>query len=490
MRRRTLPPRSVVFGVITAVSLAWLAPAGGVGWAGGAFATAVGAGGAAPASPATPATPVLSLRRVPGLITRWASDARLRTSLNAALADPALGAAAGHACVVVRQGSRRVYERRPTDQFIPASNMKLLVAAGALARLGPQTQLVTEARAAQPPANGVVAGPLWVVGGGDPLLDTNDFATTFTKADLLPPAVEPRPHTAYEALADRIRDAGIRQIQSGVVGDDSRYDTQRFIPTWKPAYAAAGEVGPMGALVVNDGFTRFAPRVAIAPAPAVHAADVLTSLLKARGISVGAPAGQGPAPKTATVVASLPSLPVSQIVSTMLRESDNDAAEDLVKEIGARFGGQGTTTAGLSVLRATLQSSRLPVEQYAAVDGSGLDRSDRASCAVVLDVLQATQPGDAIVAGLPVATRSGTLGRRFLGTPAAGRLRAKTGSLEGVVSLSGLVDEPNGGPLAFAMLVNDVSRDAVGRAAEDRVGVALARWPEVVLTPDLGPVGG
>jgi D-alanyl-D-alanine carboxypeptidase/D-alanyl-D-alanine-endopeptidase (penicillin-binding protein 4) len=88
-----------------------------------------------------------------------------------------------------------------------------------------------------------------------------------------------------------------------------------------------------------------------------------------------------------------------------------------------------------------------------------------------------------------VAARSGTLGRRFLGTPAAGRLRAKTGSLEGVVSLSGLVDEKDASPLAFSMIANDVARDAVGRALEDRVGVAVARWPAVAITPDLGPAG-
>ena len=89
-----------------------------------------------------------------------------------------------------------------------------------------------------------------------------------------------------------------------------------------------------------------------------------------------------------------------------------------------------------------------------------------------------------------MAGHTGTLARRFIGTPAAGRLRAKTGSLEGVVGLSGMVDERDAGPLTFAMLVNDVSRDAVGRAVEDRVGVALAGWPAFAPAPDLGPVGG
>jgi len=73
---------------------------------------------------------------------------------------------------------------------------------------------------------------------------------------------------------------------------------------------------------------------------------------------------------------------------------------------------------------------------------------------------------------------------------AAGRLKAKTGSLETVVSLSGLVDEKDAAPLAFSMIVNDVARDALGRALEERVGVALARWPAVAPTADLGPAGG
>jgi D-alanyl-D-alanine carboxypeptidase/D-alanyl-D-alanine-endopeptidase (penicillin-binding protein 4) len=432
---------------------------------------------------------VLSLRRVPGLVARLASDSRLRAELDRDLDDPGLGGGGARSCLVVRQGRRVIYRRRPDEALLPASNMKLLTGMAALARLGEATRLTTEARATQAPAGAVVQGDLWLVGGGDPLLATNDFASTFTKADLLPPSVEPRPHTHLEELADAIQRQGVREIHGRVMGDDSRYDAQRFIPTWKPAYAALGEVGPIGALVVNDGFAQFSPRVVLAPAPAVHAAAVLTALLQARGVSVSAPPGQGVAPRGSTV-ASIDSLPIGEMVATMLRESDNDAAEDLVKELGARFGGQGSTAAGLPVVRAALEAARLPVATaMVAVDGSGLDRADRATCSLLVEALAATPPDGHVRRGLPVAGRSGTLGRRFGGTPAAGRLRAKTGALEGVAALTGLVDQPGGDSLVFSLLANELPRESAGRGLEDRVGAGLASYPAVVPTPDLGPEG-
>ena len=151
--------------------------------------------------------------------------------------------AAGQVCVDVRQAGRVVYQRTPGAELIPASNMKLLTAYAVLAKLGPAFTYTTTARAAAAPAAGVVNGPLYLVGSGDPLLWTNDFAAAYTKADLLPPAVEPRPHTRLEALADSVARAGVKQITGGVLGDDSRYDPVRYIPTWSASYAASGEVG-------------------------------------------------------------------------------------------------------------------------------------------------------------------------------------------------------------------------------------------------------
>ena len=428
-----------------------------------------------------PRTPVLSPRRVPALLSQVVADTRLRSALDATLAEPALGGGRDRSCLVVRHGSRPIFVRRPDERLIPASNLKVLTAVAVLSRLGPEERLVTEVRAGRPPGpGGVVDGPLWLVGGGDPLLATADYAASFMN--------QPQLYTPMEALADRVVAAGVREVRGGVIGDETRYDTQRYVPTWRPVYVTAPEVGPASALDVNDGFAVFAPRHVAAPEPDVHAAGVLTALLQARGVRVSAPPGEGRTPGGASTLARLPSHPVRELVGEMLRESDNLTAELLVKELGHRFAGRGTTAAGVGVMRDALAAAGLPVSHLAAVDGSGLDRADRASCTLLLAALDTTGRKGAVAAGFPVAARDGTLARRFLGNPAAGRLQAKTGALEGVAGLNGFVDLAAGGePLVFSLLANDLPRDAVGRALQERVGAVLARYPEAPPPATLAP---
>jgi serine-type D-Ala-D-Ala carboxypeptidase/endopeptidase (penicillin-binding protein 4) len=427
------------------------------------------------------AVPVLSARRAPAFLHRAIADSRLRAGLDAALADPRLAGARDRSCLAVRHGERPVVSRRTDVSLIPASGLKLLTAFAALDRLGPDEQLVTEVRAgAAVGPDGVVNGPLWVVGGGDPLLATADYAATFEN--------QPQVRTPLEALADAVVAAGVKVVNGPVVGDETRYDTQRYIPTWKPGYITDNESGPASALVVNDGFERFArPRVAAAE-PDLHAAATLAALLQARGVTVAGGAAEGQAPQGAVIVARQASPPMREVVGQMLRESDNLTAELLVKELGRRFAGEGTTVAGIGVVRQALEAAGLPVSQLAAVDGSGLDRSDRASCTLLMAAIERGGPAGAIAAGLPVAARDGTLAKRFVGNPAAGRLRAKTGSLDGVVGLTGYVDAPDGGPpLSFSLMANELPRDAFGRALQEQVGAVLAGYPDAPAADALAP---
>lgn len=436
-----------------------------------------------------PATPVLSVRRVAALVSQIAGDSRLRAGLDALVADPHASLQPNQFCLDVRQGGRHIYEQSPALQLIPASNMKLLSSYAALVKLGPSFTFTTALKASGPPQGGVVAGPVYLLGSGDPLLWTNDFAATYTKADLLPPSREPRVHTKLEDLADAVVRAGVKQIAGPIVGDDSRYDAVRAIPTWSPSYAATGEVGPVGALTVNEGFTAFAPRLIPAPDPAVAAAAALTSLLQARGVQVGGPPARATVPAAATaVVAQVVSPSLQDEVGELLRESENDAAEELVKELGVRFGGAGTTAAGLGVVKAVMDGAHLPA-QAVMTDGSGLDRGDRLSCSLLDDLLQVAGPAGPLAAALPVAAKSGTLGKRLANTPAAGRVRAKTGSLTGVDTLSGFVEQVNGGtPLVFSFLLNSAPSDAVGRADADRVAQVLAAWPQAPPAAAISPL--
>lgn len=449
------------------------AGSGGVAWRSAQpFAPPV----AAP-SVATLATPVLSARRAPDLLARRVAERHLSAGL-----DAALGEAAGRSCLVVERAGRRLYARRPDEVLIPASNRKLLTAAAVLARLGPDARFATVARAQAAPRDGVVEGPLYLVGGGDPLLATADFAATAR--------TQPAVRTPVEALVAALRAAGVREVRGPVVGDEGRYDAQRYVPTWKPSYVAAAESGPTSALVVNDGFAEFRPRRVAAPAPAQHAAAVVTTLLRASGVVVAAEAVAGSAPPGALEVARVDSPPVSEVVGEMLRESDNLTAELLTKELGYRVRGpgHGTTADGVAVTAETLAAAGLPAAGAVAADGSGLDRSNRATCGLLLATLVAAGPDGPLADGLAVAGRSGTLARRFSGGhPAAGRLRAKTGALDEVVGLSGWVDVAPDPDLAFSLLANALPSTAAGGALQERVGAELAAYPKAPGAAELGP---
>ncbi len=147
---------------------------------------------------------------------------------------------------------------RADTPLIPASNQKLLTGDVALEVLGADYRFTTEVRAAAAPVGGVVAGDLYLVGGGDPLLTSSTY----------PVANDPNPvmtPTSLDALADALAAAGVTQIQGGVVGDGSRYDDEFFAPSWVNDVRGI-EAGPYDALVVNDARVTGDPKRATNPA--------------------------------------------------------------------------------------------------------------------------------------------------------------------------------------------------------------------------------
>jgi serine-type D-Ala-D-Ala carboxypeptidase/endopeptidase (penicillin-binding protein 4) len=446
--------------------------------AAGAFALRPTTGAAEGEALAVASTPVLSPRRVPSLVRDLAAEVALSDAVDEVLADQALASARDDMCLVVSSRGDVVLAREPDRALIPASNMKLLVALGALERLGADTTLRTAVRARV--AGGIVGGDLWLVGGGDPLLATKAYADSLPR--------QPQPHTSIEELAQRVRAAGVTEVRGRVLGDESRYDTERYAPEWKPQYRRDNEVGPQSALTVNDGFAVLRPRRQAAEAPAVAAAATFTAALQAAGVVVAGAPGSGRAPDGTPEIAAIESLPVRSLVAQMLVESDNLTAELLVKELAAHPGEVGTTDGGLAVVRSVLAALGLPLEGFEARDGSGLAREDRVTCRMLHAALADPAREETFEDALAVANRTGTLAPpRFAGNPAAGRLRAKTGSLDGVSALSGYVDARDG-TLAFSFILNDLpARDLrTGPRAWERLGAALAAWPA---TPDLDELG-
>jgi serine-type D-Ala-D-Ala carboxypeptidase/endopeptidase (penicillin-binding protein 4) len=279
----------------------------------------------------------------------------------------------------------------------------------------------------------------------------------------------------------------VRRVEGRIVGDETRYDTQRYVPTWNPDYASEPEIGPQSALTINGGFVQWRPEAVPATSPAANAASVLTGLLRARGVAVSGDGGEGRAPPGGTAVASIDSPPLSDVVAVLLQESDNLTAELLVKELGVRFGGEGSTRAGLDVVRSTLDGLGLPDEATSFADGSGLDRSDRLTCELLQATLAADGEQGVVSRGLPVAGRNGTLARRFGGSPADGKVRAKTGSLRGVTGLSGWTTTLDGRSLQFSLLANELPTDRAGTGLQERVVSALATWPEAPAVAEVAP---
>jgi len=233
---------------------------------------------APPAPSATLSTPLLSFRRAPAVLSRDVNLGPFQAEVDdfAATLD-------APGCVSVAVDGVPVGAARADTPLIPASNQKLLVAAAALRLLGEDFTYSTEARAAATPSGGVLAGDLYLVGSGDPLLTSSTY----------PVANDPNPvtsPTSLDALADAVVAAGVTQIQGRVVGDATRYDDEYYAPSWINDVRGI-EAGPYDALMVND--ARVTGDPLRASNPAVAAAEEFAQLLQARGVTVGGGAADG-----------------------------------------------------------------------------------------------------------------------------------------------------------------------------------------------------
>lgn len=382
--------------------------------------------------PERTATPVLSLRRALDPLADTAAEQRLLGGLDAFVA-----AQPADTCLQVRVGDI-AYDHRSDDPQSPASVQKLFTAVAALTGLGPDETFTTEVLGTSPPVDGVVQGDLFLRGGGDPLLATGEYMARERN--------QPQIFTDIARLADAVVAAGVRGVSGAVVGDESRYDTERYPPIWPSRFMAQRAVGPLSALSLNDGFAYFPEAQGAfgpAPDPAAYAAEMLARELRERGVLVLS-ARSGPAPAGAVPVATVQSPPVQEVVEQMLVESDNNTAELLTKELGRRRSGAGTTAAGVEAIETILAAEGLDVDAIDVADGSGLAVEDVVTCALVGDLLTHGSTAEALARSLPVAGERGTLASRFTAPELVGRIRAKTGTLNTVTALAGVAQTAAG----------------------------------------------
>jgi D-alanyl-D-alanine carboxypeptidase/D-alanyl-D-alanine-endopeptidase (penicillin-binding protein 4) len=430
-------------------------------------------------------TPLLSPARLPETLQDLTASRRLGASVASAMSPRALGTgAAASSCAEVAQDGRVLYADHAGLPVIPASNMKLVTATALLDKLGPSYRFQTSLMALHPPVRGVISGNLYLVGGGDPVLRLPNDA---------PSAPGPEPYSNFTNLVRALKAAGVHRVTGSVVGDDTRYDALRSVPGWPARYEEEEDVGPLSALDVDDGLATAGGGLNLGLPPAVQAAGILTNLLHSGGVQVAGRPTAGRTPPGSTLVAKLVSPSLDQILGVVLRASDDTAMELMTKELGFRDRGIGSTASGTAVIRADLAADHLPLGGFANPDGSGLSRSDRVTCALLVALLERAGPDGVLVKDLPLAGRSGTLVGELAGTIAAGRVYAKTGTLDDVKALSGWVEPLKGqgggnpdlaAPVVFATVLNDLAPSSPSpqdtpAGLTDRVALAVADYPQM-----------
>lgn len=417
-------------------------------------------------------TPVLSTRRTAqNIVNEISRDALANDLSNVAEKLPA------KACLKVSRGRTAIFNKRSDLQLIPGSNQKIVTAAAAATLLPEATVFTT--RVFGKVDGSKVAGNILLVGGGDPLLTTSDYA----KMEKFPTLKR----TSLEALAQRVFDAGVRTVDGSVVGNDDLLSRSRYVDSWGSGVRGV-EGGPLGALMVNDGVVVSNP---IKPDdPSLAAATEFTRALRNVGIVVtGEPSSNGKLVEGASEIAKSDSAPLIDVIAEMLTNSDNNTAELILKEIGLARLSAGTRVAGAQVVQSVLQEFGLPTDGLVIVDGSGLDRGNRATCSLFASVLERDGGFGVLGNGLAIAGQTGTL-RDLLGDSVAGeRLRAKTGTLTGAKALSGYVVYAPEKAATFALILNGsgVSNQGEYRPIWNGLANALGALTEHPSVTDIAP---
>jgi D-alanyl-D-alanine carboxypeptidase/D-alanyl-D-alanine-endopeptidase (penicillin-binding protein 4) len=452
-------------GVLTLVLALVLVGAAGVGagvlWSKGSLNELICDGECGSSAIATPGA--LARGGLPGAATPGAATTgRLDPhAIEAAVTDllgaDALGTHVGFAAVDPVDGN--AVWSAGSGAYVPASTTKLLTGITALTELDPQQRFVTRVMRKD--------GRLVLVGGGDPYL-----------ASRLPRTKVYAVEADLRTLAERTA-ASLQRIHTTSVQLD--YETSLFTgpnasPTWEKSYVAQRIVTPVSALMV-DGGVLGGTRVDF---PAKASAELFARLLERRGIEVTNKPIETRLPSPSDPVASVRSATVAQIVEAMIAQSDNEAAEVLLRQAAIAAGSPATFDGGVATVRDVL--SRLDVDTTGLElnDGSGLSRKNRISPQTLAGVVAASARKartDSLVSDLAVGGFTGTLVRRFdKADSGRGVVRGKSGTLTGVHSLAGYVTDRSGTPIAFAVMVDRTKaiNPFETEASLDRVAAALA----------------
>ncbi len=444
-------------------------------------------------------------RILPGLLSCFVCTAVLATNLQKSVdtiinqVDPKINM--GIEVVDLNTGET-LYQRNATKTFTPASNMKLFSEAAALLVLGPdyrfQSKLSTDANTL---TQGTLQGSLYLYLPGDP---------SFTEEHLnaLLSQLSTWGITRIQGNVVLVSTHnGVNAYAPGIVAKDLTYsygaplspvmlDENRVMLTVNPAYRVGEPAlveldAPLNSIKINNqvktaasnascgidfkmdgennlnvrgcvrvGQSAFQQRIAIRN-PLRYSQDMIKIKLANMHIAFNGAVVLGTLPANTLLIATHASKPITQLMADTLKPSDNLYADSMYLHAAARLHGGAPLDwqqAQPVVKNFLQQQTGINLQNAILIDGSGLSRQDLVTAEQTIHLLQYLHNRFPLayeyIAALPVAGQDGTLQRRLKKPTQQGLIRAKTGSMTGIMSLSGYLYTANAHTLAFAIYIN------------------------------------
>ncbi len=423
-----------------------------------------------------------------------------------------------------------LYSRNAGKLFMPASNMKVVTGAVALAKLGADFRFRTSFGVAGVVRDGVLDGDLVVTGRGDPTV-----SDTAQNGDAI---------AWLGAIADSLAAYGIREISGDVVAGadlftdpihgwgwpwDGLFDDDMVgvdalmfnLGSCRIRLAAGAAVGDTALATLRHaiGYPRLIVRMTTVAQPAGVQLSVdddtiagtitlsgtialgrdtllaisypqprdaylaaLRTALRTRGVAISARRLSPAAQTAARPLFFVSSRPLRELMPMMQKPSQNQIAEILLKTLGLERGGAGRADSGAAVVGRQLMAWGASGDGFVVRDGSGLSRYDYLSPETLVRTMAAMRRDTAFAiyySALPIAGVDGTMRNRLKGTAAQGNVRAKTGFISNARSLSGYVTTVDGRMLIFTVLCNNwTARRSAIDAVQDAIALRLAAYSE------------
>ena len=326
-----------------------------------------------------------------------------------------------------------LYQYHHRQTMRPASTMKVVTAVTALDRLGGDYQLKTELYYTGEVVDSTLWGSLYLVGGMDPMFGINDLRD----------------------FADRVRQLGIHTLRGSIVTDRSMKDELEWGEGW-----CWDDDNPALSPLLVERRTDFLER--------------MVTELTAVGIALDSVTTFEERPPLDAIPLAVCRHSIDELLLRMMKDSDNLYAECLYYQLAASFGHQPARAAhALAIEKHLVKQIGLDSSRYRFADGSGLSLYNYVSPELLTMLLRYAWKEPRIYShllpSLPVAGEDGTLKKRMKKTAAAGNVRAKTGTLTGIISLAGYLTASNGHELCFAIINQGVLSGKEARILQDKL---------------------